>query len=36
MADVPKHNDKNHRVIQFQELKAFVNQKFNDADISKM
>jgi len=36
MADVPKHNDKLHKVIQFKELKAYVNQKYIDGDINKM
>ncbi|CAK93604.1 unnamed protein product (macronuclear) [Paramecium tetraurelia] len=36
MADVPKHNDKSHKVVQFKEFKSYVMEKYGDADLQKI
>ncbi|CAD8103014.1 unnamed protein product [Paramecium sonneborni] len=36
MADVPKHNDKSHKVVQFKEFKSYIMEKYGDADLQKI
>jgi hypothetical protein len=33
MADVPKHNDKTHKVVQFKEFKTYVTEKYGDTEL---